>query len=88
MPKEIYITEEHHEIAFKAIVKELSSDKLLRHYEPVRKLFLECDVSGLGVGFRLLQNISTESDDEEVNLKYLSKLLPIAHGSHSFSECK
>ena len=82
------MTEKHHEIAFKAIVNELSSDKLLRYYEPVRKLFLEHDASGLGVAFTLLQNFSTESDDEEVNPKYLSKFLPIAYGSHTFSECE
>ena len=50
--------------------------------------FLECDASGLGAGFTLLQNFSTESDDEEVNPKYLSELLPIAYCSHTFSECE
>ena len=50
-------TEKHHEIAFKVIVNELRSDKLLRYYETMRKLFLECDASGLGAGFTLLQNL-------------------------------
>ena len=83
----VFKTEKCHEIAFKAIVNELSSDKLLRYYEPVRKLFLECDISGLGAGFTLLQSFSTESDDKEVNLKYLLELLPTTYGSHTFSEC-
>ena len=78
----------HSGIAFKAMVSELRSEKLLRYYEPARKLFLECDASGLGAGFTLLQYFSTESDDEEVNPKYLSELLPIAYGSHTFSECE
>ena len=73
----VFKTEKHHEIAFKAFVNELSSDKLLRYYEPASKPFLECDASSLGAGFTLLQNFSRESD-EKVNPKYLSKLLPIA----------
>ena len=78
----------HHAIAFNVFVNELSSDKLLRNYESVRKLFLECDASDLGAGFTLLQNFSAESDDHEVDPKYLSELLPIAYGSHTFSECE
>ena len=81
----VFKTEKHHEIAFKAIVNELSSDKLLRYYKSARKIFPECDASGLGAGFTLLQNFSTESDGEEVNPKYLSNLLPIPCGSLTFS---
>ena len=81
-------TKKCHEIAFKAIVNELTSDKLLRYCKPLRKLFLDCDASGLGVGFTLLQNFCTESDDEEVNLEYLSKLFPIVYCSCTFSECE
>ena len=65
-------TEKCNEIALKAIVNELSSGKLLRYYKPERKLFLECDANGLGAGFTLLQNFSTESDDEQVNPKCLT----------------
>ena len=83
----VFKTEKHHEIAFKAIANELSSDKLLRYYEPARKHFLECDANGLHASFTLLQNFSTESGDEEVNPKYLSELLPMAYGNHTFSEC-
>ena len=63
----MFKTEKHHEIAFKAVVSEFSSDKLLRYNELVRKPLLECDISGLDADFALLQNFSTESDEEEVN---------------------
>ena len=50
----IYKTEKHHEIAFKAIIKELSHDRVLKYYDLARKLLLECDISEVGAGFTLL----------------------------------
>ena len=52
-----YKTEKHHEIAFKAIIKELSNVRVLKYYDPARKVFLECDISGVGAEFTLLQNL-------------------------------
>ena len=56
----VYKTEKHHEIAFKAIIKELSNDRILKYYDPSGKLFLECDTSGVGAGFILLMNFSVD----------------------------
>ena len=43
----VYKTEKHHKIAFKAVIKELSNDRLLKYNDLERKLFLECDASGV-----------------------------------------
>ena len=60
----VYKTEKHHEIACKAIIKELSNYRVLKYYDPARKLFLECDASGVGAGFTLLQNFSVDIEQD------------------------
>ena len=84
--------EHHHEIAFKAIVKELSrDDHVLKYYDPAHNLYLECDASGIGTGFTLLQNVTVEVKDEIdmiLTPDYLSQLLSIAYGSRTFTECE
>ena len=56
-----------HKMAFKAIIKELSNDRVLKYYDLERQLFLECDVTVVGAGFTLLQNFSVhlEQDTDE-----------------------
>ena len=87
----VYKTEKHHEIAFKAITKDLSNDIILKYYDLARKLFLECDVSGVGVAFALFQNfvvdIQDDTDESLLTIEYLNKLLPMAYGSQTFTEC-
>ena len=86
----VYKTEKHHEIAFKAIIKELSNDRVLKYYDLARKLFLECDTNGVGVGFTLLKNFSVDlepdTDESFLTAEYLANLLPIAYGSQTFTE--
>ena len=60
----VYKTEECQEIAFKAIIKELSNDRGLIYYDPAQKLFLECDASGVGAGFILLHNLSVDLEQD------------------------
>ena len=36
----VYKTEKHHKIAFKAIIKELSNDKVLKYYDSAKKIVL------------------------------------------------
>ena len=88
----VYKTEKHHKIAFKAIIKELSNDRVLKYYNPSTNFFLECDASGVGVGFTLLQNfvvdIQDDTDESLLTTEYLTQLLPIAYGSQTFTECE
>ena len=71
---------QYHEIAFKAVIKELSNDRVLKYYDLAKKLFLECDMSGVGAGFILLQNfiVDLEQDTDELFLtaEYSANLLP------------
>ena len=81
----MYTKLKNHKIVFKAIIKELSNDRVLRYYDLARKLFLECDANGVGTGFTLLQNftVDLEQDTNEsfLTTEYLANLLPIAYGS-------
>ena len=88
----VYKTEKHHKLTFKAIIKELSNDRVLKYYDPARKLFLECDASGVGAGFTVLQNFTVDleqdTDESFLTAEYLANLLPIANGSQTFTRCK
>ena len=78
-------------MAFKAIIKELSNDGILKYYDLARKLFLECHASVFGAGFTLLQNFSVDleqdTDESFLTAEYLANLLPIAYGSQTFTDC-
>ena len=88
----VYKIEKHHGIAFMAIIKELSNDRILKYFDLARKLFLECDGSGVGARFTLLQNFSIDleqdTDESFLTAEYLANLLPIAYGSPTFTECE
>ena len=75
----------HHKIAFKAIIKELSNDRVLKYYDLARNLFLVYDASKVGAGFTMLQNFSVglkqDTDESFLTAEYLANLLPIAYGS-------
>ena len=46
----------------------------------------------VGTGFTLLQNfivdIQDDTDESLLTTEYLTQLLPIAHGSHTFTKCE
>ena len=66
--------------------------RVLKYYDLTKKLFIECDVSGVGVGFALPLNfvVDMEDDTDEslLTTEYLTQLLPIEFGSQTFTECE
>ena len=70
----------------------MNNDRALKYYDPARKLFLECDATGVGAGFTLLQNFVVDiQDDIDKSLlitECLTQLLPIAYGSQMFTKCE
>ena len=61
----------------------MNNDRVLGYYDVARKLFLECDESGVGAGFTLPQNFSVDleqdTDASFLTAEYLTNLLPIAY---------
>ena len=84
--------EHNHEIAFKAIVKELSRDDcVLKYCNPECNVYLKCDVSRIGAELTLLQKFTVEDKDKMdmfCTSDYLHQLLPIAYGSRKFTQCE
>ena len=81
----VFKTEKHHKIVFKVIIKEWSNDRVLKYYDPARKLLLQFDASGIDAGFTPFQNFSVDleqnTDESFLTAGYLANLLPIVYGS-------
>ena len=83
-----------HQIAFDNIKQAISTDALLRYFDPNKPLFIEVDASGAGIGAVLLQGDVTESNLKGYNassgefLSFRDRLKPVAYASKSLSDAE